>query len=227
MQNVLESMMLLCFGFSWPISVVNNYRSRTARGMSLPFILLIIFGYICGITAKLISHNITYVLAVYIFNLLAVSTNLLVYFRNKKLDNARNATSPKSCLLYTSVLGTGEEKYEWFPSGLQYRFPQQVAAHLVFDADLADLAYAAADLYLMPSKAEPCGLSQLIAMRYGTVPVVNATGGLRDTVTPYDPTTGAGRGFTFQSYNADDFLASIDRALALYYDCLLYTSRCV
>ena len=117
-----------------------------------------------------------------------------------------------------AVLGTGEEKYEWFLSGLQYRFPQQVAAHLVFDADLADLAYAAADLYLMPSKAEPCGLSQLIAMRYGTVPVVNATGGLRDTVTPYDPTTGAGRGFTFQSYNADDFLASIDRALALYYD---------
>ena len=76
MQNVLESMMLLCFGFSWPISVVNNYRSRTTRGMSLPFI--------------------TYVLAVYIFNLLAVSTNLLVYFRNKKLDNARNATSHKS-----------------------------------------------------------------------------------------------------------------------------------
>ena len=72
MQNILESMMLLCFGFSWPISVVNNYRSRTTRGMSLPFILLIIFGYICGITAKLISHNITYVLAVYIFNLLSV-----------------------------------------------------------------------------------------------------------------------------------------------------------
>ena len=96
MQNVLESMMLLCFGFSWPISVVNNYRSRTTRGMSLPFILLIIFGYICGITAKLISHNIPDVLAVYIFNLLAVSTNLLVYFRNKKLDNARNATSHKS-----------------------------------------------------------------------------------------------------------------------------------
>ena len=117
-----------------------------------------------------------------------------------------------------AVLGTGEEKYEWFLSGLQYRFPQQVAAHLVFDAELADLAYAAADLYLMPSKAEPCGLSQLIAMRYGAVPVVNATGGLRDTVTPYDPTDGSGRGFTFQSYNADDFLASIDRALALYYD---------
>ena len=117
-----------------------------------------------------------------------------------------------------AVLGTGEEKYEWFLSGLQYRFPQQVAAHLVVDAELADLAYAAADLYLMPSKAEPCGLSQLIAMRYGAVPVVNATGGLRDTVTPYDPTDGSGRGFTFQSYNADDFLASIDRALALYYD---------
>ena len=96
MQNILESMRLLCFGFSWPLSAIKSYRTRTTRGMSLPFILLIIFGYICGITAKLISHNITYVLAVYIFNLLAVSTNLLVYFRNKKLDNAHNATSHKS-----------------------------------------------------------------------------------------------------------------------------------
>ena len=96
MHNILETMMLICFGFSWPISVVHNFRARTARGMSLPFILLIIFGYICGLTGKLISHNITYVLAVYIFNLLAVSANLLVYFRNKKLDDARNATSHKS-----------------------------------------------------------------------------------------------------------------------------------
>lgn len=96
MQNILESMMLLCFGFSWPISVVNNYRSRTTRGMSLPFILLIIFGYICRITAKLISHNITYVLAVVYFQSAGRQHDLLVYFRNKKLDNARNATSHKS-----------------------------------------------------------------------------------------------------------------------------------
>lgn len=63
MTNLLEAMMLLCFGFSWPISLVNNYRQRTAHGMSLPFILLIIFGYVCGITAKIVGHKINYVLA--------------------------------------------------------------------------------------------------------------------------------------------------------------------
>ena len=70
----------------------------------------------------------------------------------------------------------------------------------------------------MPSKSEPCGLSQLIAMRFGSVPVVNATGGLRDTVPPYDPASETGCGFTFQSYNADDFLAAIDRSLQMFYD---------
>ena len=83
MTNFLEAMMLLCFGFSWPISLVNNYRTRTARGMSLPFILLIIFGYLCGITAKIVGGKINYVLAVYLFN-------LVVYFRNRKLDRERN-----------------------------------------------------------------------------------------------------------------------------------------
>ena len=68
----------------------------------------------------------------------------------------------------------------------------------------------------MPSKSEPCGLSQLIAMRYGTVPVVAATGGLKDTVPPYDPETGEGRGFTFQSYNGEDFLDAIERAVEMY-----------
>ena len=96
MSELLETAMLICFGCSWPLSVYKNYKAKTAKNMSIYFIMLIIFGYICGITAKLISHNITYVLAVYIFNLLAVSTNLLVYFRNKKLDNAHNATSHKS-----------------------------------------------------------------------------------------------------------------------------------
>ncbi len=91
MHNILETMMLICFGFSWPISVVHNFRARTARGMSLPFILLIIFGYTCGLTGKLISHNITYVLAVYIFNLCAVSINVPIYFRNRRLDRQRDA----------------------------------------------------------------------------------------------------------------------------------------
>ena len=116
------------------------------------------------------------------------------------------------------VIGTGEEKYEWFLQYLQGRFHGRVAARLCFDAQLANMAYAGADVYLMPSKSEPCGLSQLIAMRFGTVPVVNATGGLKDTVWPYDPASEQGRGFTFQSYNADDFLAAIDRSLQLFYD---------
>ena len=116
------------------------------------------------------------------------------------------------------VIGTGEEKYEWFLRGLQDRFRDQVSVNLCFSADLANTVYAAADLYLMPSKSEPCGLSQLMAMRFGAVPVVNATGGLKDTVPPYEGPESDGRGFTFQSYNADDFLAAIDRALALYYD---------
>ena len=116
------------------------------------------------------------------------------------------------------VAGTGEEKYEWFLAGLQYRFPQQCAARLQFDPRLANLIYAGADMFLMPSKSEPCGLAQLIAMRFGTIPVVNATGGLRDTVPPYNPETGTGCGFTFQSYNADDFLAAIDRSLQMFYD---------
>lgn len=116
------------------------------------------------------------------------------------------------------ILGTGEEKYEWFFSGLAYRFPSCCAAYLQFDAKLANLVYAGSDIFLMPSKNEPCGLSQLIAMRFGTVPVVNATGGLHDTVWPYDETNETGRGFTFQSYNADDFLAAIDRSLKLFYE---------
>ena len=116
------------------------------------------------------------------------------------------------------VIGTGEEKYEWFLRGLQERFGRQVSVNLCFSADLANVVYAGADLYLMPSKSEPCGLSQLMAMRFGAVPVVNATGGLKDTVPPYEGPESEGRGFTFQSYNVDDFLAAIDRALALYYD---------
>lgn len=89
MQNILETMMLICFGFSWPISVIHNYRAATTHGMSVPFILLIMFGYVCGLTGKLIAHNISYVLVVYIFNLCMVSLNLVVYFRNRRLDRKR------------------------------------------------------------------------------------------------------------------------------------------
>ncbi len=115
------------------------------------------------------------------------------------------------------VVGTGERQYEYALSAFARQYPGKVAVRLCFDQELASRIYAGADVYLMPSKSEPCGLSQLIAMRYGTVPVVAATGGLRDTVAPYNPETKEGRGFTFQSYNADDFLGAIDRAVGLYY----------
>lgn len=115
------------------------------------------------------------------------------------------------------VVGTGERQYEYALSAFARQYPGKVAVRLCFDQKLASRIYAGADVYLMPSKSEPCGLSQLIAMRYGTVPVVAATGGLRDTVAPYNQETKEGRGFTFQSYNADDFLGAIDRAVGLYY----------
>lgn len=86
MSGILETTMLVCFGISWPMNVYRNYKSRTAKGMSLGFIMLIILGYVAGISAKLITHNITYVLAVYVLNLAIVSVNVLVYVRNKRLD---------------------------------------------------------------------------------------------------------------------------------------------
>ncbi len=116
------------------------------------------------------------------------------------------------------VVGTGERQYECALAAFAAQHPGKVAVCLRFDAQLASRIYAGADIYLMPSRSEPCGLSQLIAMHYGAVPVVSATGGLKDTVPPYDPTTGEGAGFTFQSYNADDFLDAIDRATDLYYN---------
>ncbi len=115
------------------------------------------------------------------------------------------------------IVGTGEKQYEFILSALAHQHPGKVAVKLAFDPKLASRVYAGADIYLMPSKSEPCGLSQLIAMRYGTVPVVASTGGLKDTVPPYNPETKEGRGFTFQSYNADDFMGAIDRAVSLYY----------
>ena len=116
------------------------------------------------------------------------------------------------------ILGTGEPQYEAFFRDLQAQFPEQVSAQITFDVGLASRLYAGADIYLMPSKSEPCGLSQMNAMRYGTVPVVHATGGLKDTVPPCDENGEGGLGFTFQSYNADDFFAAIIRALDLYRD---------
>ena len=114
------------------------------------------------------------------------------------------------------ILGTGEAQYETFFKELATQFPEQVAAKITFNLGLADRIYAGGDIYLMPSKSEPCGLSQMNAMRYGTVPVVHATGGLKDTVPPCNEKGEEGLGFTFQSYNADDFYGAVKRALNLY-----------
>lgn len=95
MSPLLETFMLVCFGLSWPINVMKAIKARSAKSMSLPFILLIISGYVAGISAKLLSHQINYVLVVYFINLAIVTVNLLVYFRNRHLDHESEAkTSP-------------------------------------------------------------------------------------------------------------------------------------
>ncbi len=116
------------------------------------------------------------------------------------------------------VLGTGEKQFEEFFRNLANEFPDRVAAKLTFDLGLAARIYAGGDIYLMPSRSEPCGLSQMNAMRYGTVPVVHATGGLKDTVPGVDENGEGGLGFTFQSYNGDDFLEALRRCVHLYRD---------
>ena len=115
------------------------------------------------------------------------------------------------------ILGTGEPQFEAFFRELAAEFPDRVSAQITFNLGLAARVYAGGDIYMMPSKSEPCGLSQMNAMRYGTVPVVHATGGLRDTVLPVDENGQNGLGFTFQSYNGDDFLAALKRCLHLYH----------
>ena len=116
------------------------------------------------------------------------------------------------------ILGTGEQKFEHFFRELAEEHPDRVAAKITFDLALASRIYAGGDIYLMPSKSEPCGLSQMNAMRYGTVPVVHATGGLRDTVLPADEAGKGGLGFTFQSYNGEDFMSAVKRCLRLYHE---------
>ena len=114
------------------------------------------------------------------------------------------------------ILGTGEKQFESFFEELAKEFPDRVAAKITFNLGLAARIYAGGDIYLMPSKSEPCGLSQMNAMRYGTIPVVHATGGLKDTVPSCDENGEGGLGFTFQSYNGDDFMAAVKRCLNLY-----------
>lgn len=114
------------------------------------------------------------------------------------------------------VLGSGDYEYESFFRSIAERYPEKVGLRIGFVPELARKIYAGADMFLMPSKSEPCGLSQMVALRYGTVPIVRETGGLRDSIT--DCGDGAGNGFTFKSYNAHDMLDAIRRALTLYYN---------
>ena len=116
------------------------------------------------------------------------------------------------------LLGTGEGELEDFFSGLAQRHPDKCGVMLAFDKLLAKQIYASADMFLMPSKSEPCGLAQMIASRYGTIPIVRETGGLYDTIKPYITSDGSGNGFTFKTYNAHDTLDAVRRALSLYCD---------
>ena len=120
--------------------------------------------------------------------------------------------------LQVAVLGTGDRDYE---DGLRYfqdKYPGTMAARIEFDPALSQRMYAAADMFLMPSKFEPCGLSQIIAMRYGTLPIVRETGGLKDTVIPYNEFTGEGTGFSFSNFNGDEMGDAVFRAARLFWD---------
>lgn len=116
------------------------------------------------------------------------------------------------------ILGTGEWRFESALKDLERRYEAKLKVIINFSKDLASKLYAASDIFLMPSKFEPCGLSQLIAMRYGSIPVVRETGGLKDTVKPFNPETGEGVGYTFVQYNAHDMLASIWHAVDTFYN---------
>jgi starch synthase len=114
------------------------------------------------------------------------------------------------------LLGTGEQRYHDFFLDLSNRYPDQAGIFLTFNASLAQRIYAGSDLFLMPSRFEPCGLGQMIAMRYGSVPVVRAVGGLADTVRDYDPATGEGTGFVFKPYETMALYTALVRAVETY-----------
>lgn len=114
------------------------------------------------------------------------------------------------------VLGTGDYLYEETFKNFQYRYPRKVSANIMFDNGLAHKIYAASDMFFMPSLFEPCGLGQLIALRYGAVPIVRETGGLKDTISPYNKYNGIGNGFGFRNYNYSELMNAIEQALEIY-----------
>lgn len=115
------------------------------------------------------------------------------------------------------ILGVGEEKYQQLLKKLAAHYPDKIACHLEFSERMAHLVYAGSDLFLMPSWYEPCGLSQMISLRYGTIPIVHKTGGLADTVMPFDSSKGQGNGFVFEDYSLKDLLTAVKTALKIYH----------
>ncbi len=116
------------------------------------------------------------------------------------------------------VLGTGEDKYEHLFRHYEWKYPERVSANIYYSNERSHKIYAACDAFLMPSLFEPCGLSQLMSLRYGTVPIVRETGGLKDTVTPYNEYEGTGTGFSFRNYNAHEMMNTINYARNVYYN---------
>ena len=116
------------------------------------------------------------------------------------------------------IIGTGEPQYENIFRHYAWKYPEIVSANICYNDDLARKLYAAADAFLMPSRFEPCGLTQLISFRHGTVPIVRETGGLKDTVIPFNEYENTGDGFSFVNYNADDMLYVINYAKHIFYD---------
>jgi len=116
------------------------------------------------------------------------------------------------------ILGTGDPRYHAILQELAKKYPKKIGLKLGFDAALAQRIYAGSDIFLMPSRYEPCGLGQLISFKYGTIPVVRKTGGLADTVHDYDPETGKGDGFVFKEYSSEALLYTIKRAIETFKD---------
>jgi starch synthase len=116
------------------------------------------------------------------------------------------------------ILGTGDPKYHQLLEKLAKKYPDKLAVNIRFDNKLAHLIEAGADMFLMPSRYEPCGLNQMYSLKYGTVPVVRETGGLADTICNYDPKTGEGNGFTFKAYKSKDMVNTIKRAVKTFQD---------
>ena len=116
------------------------------------------------------------------------------------------------------IIGTGDSRYENMFKHYQWKYPERVSANIMYSDQLAHKLYAAADAMLMPSLFEPCGLTQLISLRYGTIPIVRETGGLKDTVIPYNEFDGTGTGFSFANYNGDEMLGVINYSKHIYYN---------